>query len=149
MELKEDYIIVNKYVVNLNFNVYTSPTKFVGEGNPLANQSHDLGFAVTFQEDTGLFYVDLILKSDISIMEEKLYTIDITYRGIVVINNKLDDDAVKECLYVSVPSALYKSLQFLVEDVTNHSGYAPILLDEYTFKKEFNNVIGKNMRDLN
>lgn len=132
----EDYIIVDEYAVSLTMNVACPPTKHIANTNPVANQENEIGLSIEFQEESGLFYVNIKYHGEINLGEELLFSIDLLYRGEVVINFSLKQEVIRGLLNVEIPQELYSSVQDIVKSTTTFSGYPAIELDYYSFKEK-------------
>ena len=132
----EDYIIVDEYAVSLTMNLACPPTKHIIDTNPVANQENEIGLSIEFQEGTGLFYVNIKYHGEINLGEELLFSIDLLYRGEVVINFSLKQEVIRGLLNVEIPQELYSSVQEIVKSTTTFSGYPAIELDYYSFKEK-------------
>ena len=136
--MEEDYVILKQYLLNLEYDAPTKPEKFItlgGEDND-ANQANQLGLRIEFQESSGLFYVDLSYSCDVTLAESiVIFSLKLTYRGVVAINFSLPDVRMRECLNDLVPQELYESVRELVFSITFHSGFNTIELEDYSFKQ--------------
>ena len=132
----EDYIIVDEYAVCLNMNVVCPPTRYIRNSNLEANQKNELGLSIEFQEESGLFYVDIKYHGEVYLVDELLFSIDLLYRGEVVIDFSLEQELIRNFLNVEVPQELYSSVQEIVKSTTTFSGYAAIELEDYSFKEK-------------
>ena len=136
--MEEDYVILMGYPLSIVYNAPTSPETILTlkDEDSVADQANHIGLQIEFQESLGLYYVDLSYSCDVTLPESMVvFTIKLTYRGVVVVNFSLPDEKIRECLNILVPQELYESVRELVFSITFHSGFNPIELEDYSFKQ--------------
>lgn len=134
--MEEDYVILRAYPLSIEYSSPTSPETFItlNEDESIADQANEIGLGIEFQESSGLFYVDLSYSCNLTLLESILvFTLKVSYRGVVAINFSIPDERIRECLNVLVPQELYESVRELVYSITLNSGFNPIELDDYSF----------------
>ena len=134
--MEEDYVILKQYLLNLEYNAPTKPEKFLTiEDDSEANQANEIALSIEYQKDSGLFYVDLSYSCHITLSDTLTVSIlKMTYRGAVVVNFSLPENKIREILNIHVPQELYTSIIDVVYSVTANSGFAPVELDDYSFR---------------
>lgn len=67
--MEEDYVILKQYLLNLEYNSPINPENLLtlNEEESEANQANEIGLCVKYQEESGLFYVDLPVTCDVSL----------------------------------------------------------------------------------
>lgn len=134
--MEEDFVILKQYLLNLEYNAPTKPEEiFTHEEDSEANQANEIALSIEYQKDSGLFYVDLSYSCHITLSDTMIVSIlKMTYRGAVVVNFSLPENKIREILNIHVPQELYTSIIDVVYSVTANSGFAPVELDEYSFR---------------
>lgn len=137
--MDEDYAILHSYILKLDFGSPASPIEYLNktlkDKDCFANQSNEIKLSVEYQPDSGLFFVDLNVISNVQMNDDiDLFSIDVVYRGLVAVKFSLEENKITECLRVRVPQKLYGSLQDIIYSVTRYSGLPTIQLDDYSFK---------------
>lgn len=134
--MEEDYVILKQYLLNLEYNAPIKTEKFLTlEEDSEANQANEIALSIEFQKDSGLFYVDLSYSCHITLSDNMIVSIlKMTYRGAVVVNFSLPENKIREILNIHVPQELYTSIIDAVYSVTANSGFAPVELNEYSFR---------------
>ena len=134
--MEEDYVILKQYLLDLEYNAPIKPEKFLTlEEDSEANQANEIALSIEFQKDSGLFYVDLSYSCHITLSDNMIVSIlKMTYRGAVVVNFSLPENKIREILNIHVPQELYTSIIDAVYSVTANSGFAPVELNEYSFR---------------
>ena len=136
--MEEDYVILMGYPLSIVYNAPTPPETILNlkDEDSVADQASHIGLQIEFQESSGLYYVDLSYSCNVTLPESMVvFTIKLTYRGVVVVNFSLPDEKIRECLNILAPQDLYESVRELVFSITFHSGFNPIELEDYSFKQ--------------
>lgn len=136
--MEEDYVILKQYLLNLEYDAPTKPEKFITLGEDSeTNQANEISLSVEYQKDSGLFYVDLTVTCDVSLTKSiQVFSLMVTFRGVVAVNFSLTDEKIRECLNILVPQELYDNICDIIYSVTENSGYAPIEMDYYYFQSK-------------
>ena len=137
--MEEDYVILMSYPLSIEYNAPISPETIltIKKEDSDANQANQLGLRIEYQESSGLYYVDLSYSCDVTLPESiVIFTIKLTYRGVVVVNFSLPDEKIRKCLDTLAPQELYEDIREMIYSITFHSSFKPIELDGYSFRTQ-------------
>lgn len=137
--MEEDFAILHSYILKLNFDSPAPPVAYLNETlteqDYIADRSSEIKLSVEYQKDSGLFFVDLNVICHVKMNKNiEIFSLNLVYRGLVAVNFALDENTIMDCLRVRAPQELYRSVQDVIYSVTEHSGFPPIEMDDFSFK---------------
>jgi len=97
---------------------------------------------ILFREEES-FEVDLSFQIECKYESNYLYTLNFTQSGIFTLYDYKGKEQLEEALAVDCPNIIFPYARLHAHQITNQTGFAPVLLQEINFKKLYYKEIGK------
>lgn len=131
-----DYAILHEYIYSLKYKAPYNPEALImNDYKEDGNQENEVSLSVQAQE-SGIFYVDLIINIQGKAGRKKMFGMELIYRGVVFIKMPQPDEVISHYLNVEAPAELYSSAQDAILDITSYSGLQAIELDPIDFNSQ-------------
>ncbi len=130
--------VISQFLKDFSFESPNVPQLFFQKENGQAKMDINLDIQIK-GTDNNLYMVDLIVKMHSKLEEgdKSIFMTDITYSGLVQVEDTKDETELKETLLITVPELLFPNVRSLVLRVTSESGFPPFYMQQVDFKKMY------------
>lgn len=131
--MNQQFVIAGSFLKNATFELHTIPELFFSTSS-LANVGININVQSKKADFASAYWVDVYIDLEPYVDDKIIFSLHIEYTALTnIIDNDMDEDALKHILGTEVPQNLYDSIRGIVWNITSASGFPPIMLNDYNF----------------
>ena len=127
--------VLDHYIKSVHFDSTRNTPSFIGDVQPKTEIVIDV---FTTDKGNNQHEVALHIKSNVTYQDAKIFSMDISYAGLCVLDGIIDADQEERILNIFCPNLIFPFARRVVADLTRDAGYPPMLINGVDFSSSYN-----------